>query len=773
MRELGIAEHTRFDEAALDALSERASAQSVLYGQFLASGNDLRLDLTLRKAGAGVPIPLQVEAPTSDVFTIVDEITGRVKGELDLTPDQLRGDTDRPIAEVSSASLDALRAYQSGLADLNQGENQAAIEKLQEATRLDPNFAMAYAKLADAFMNAGEYLEAEAAIDRAKNLSDRFPLPLAERYQIHATAAAVKDDLETATKSYQELAKLYPADPDILLNLAGLYEGSGMLPEAIDAYGRVVELAPDYGEAHFGLAWVQLMSGNSEVAIRSLQDIVAKGQFRDEPEAMGMAHSILGVAYRETAEPEKALENFRLSLDYREQAGDLGGQATTLFNMAQVYVNLDQAGKGLDALGKALAIAREMGDREGESDFLLEIGRAHESEEDLDKAIAAYRESLQIEMERQDHTNLANRLDHIANIYRLKGQYDDALVYLEQAKTHLEQSEEKREQAINLNYIGLVRKAQGLYDEALEAFLAALPLFQEINYVMGVVETQRNSAEIYRSQGRYADAYASLQQQHQLVHDEIPTEHEIADAKAPLGRLLVVVGRLEEAEKQLHDAEHATSGGHTGISGPEILLGQAQLANLRGQQDIAAEVFKEANIQANLSGRKEIAVESRIELGRLYLAQAKLPNAERLLSRTRREAAQARLRPLEAEAAAALADVYLAKGDAEAAREAALESISLADRFSGRPVLYHAYACLGRAYRSLGRIEESLDAYAEAASTLEWIRGGLLTEHVDSFMVRPDVQEFLIETVPVLEEGGRTAEVAPLKKWLASPPSGS
>jgi tetratricopeptide (TPR) repeat protein len=766
MSELGIAEHTRFDESGLDAISKRASAEYVVHGQFVESGGKLRLDLNLRKAGAGIPIPLHVESPASEVFEIVDRITGLIKEHIDLSPEQLKGDTDSPVADVTSASYDALRAYQSGLVELRRGENQSAIALLKQATSLDANFAMAFSQLADAYLNAGEYREAEAAIARAQSLSETVPLPLAERYQIHATAAAVRDDLETAAKAYADLSGLYPNDPDILLSLAGIYEGLGKLPEAIEAYGRVVKLAPDYGEAHFGLAWVQLLSGNSDSAIRSLEDLLAQGKFQDDLESMGMIHSILGTGYRETGRSEEALGHYGLSADFRQRAGDKRGEATTFSNMGQVYINQGRADEALKVITKALEIARELGDRRAESNGLLEIGRAHETNEDLDKALASYRESLQIEMERQDQASLGIRLDYIANVYRQKGQYDDALVYLEQARSHLQQSEDRREQAINLNYIGLVRKAQGLYDVAIESLLAALSIFQEINYVMGIVDAQRNLAEIYVNQGRYADAFASLQQQIALVVEEVPTEHELADARAPLGRLLVKLGSLEEAERELKEAAHAA--GHSGASGPEVLFGQAQLAYLRGQLDEAARAFEEANVQANLSGRKEVAVESRIELGRLWLNQERLPSAERLLSRTRAEAAQARLRPLEAEAMAALAAVYLAQKNHEGARKMALEAISLGERYSGRPVLYRAYATLGKALEKLDRRDESLDAYAKAASNLDWIRGSLRPEHVESFMRRPDIQEIVRETLGALSEGGRGAEAVNLEKWLTT-----
>ncbi|MFQ5790635.1 MAG: protein kinase, partial [Acidobacteriota bacterium] len=220
LRELGVEGQSRFDEATLEAISEKAPAESVLYGQFVESGGRMRLDLALRQAGSGVPTPIKVEEDASQVFALVDRITQQVKEHLDLSPEQLKGDTDRPIAEVSTASLEALRAYQAGLGQLRKGANQAAIPHLQEATSTDPDFAMAYAKLAEAFLHMGQQQEAEAAVESARSVSEAAPLPLAERYQIHAIDAGVREDYETAVKSYEELVKLYPEDPDIQLSLA-------------------------------------------------------------------------------------------------------------------------------------------------------------------------------------------------------------------------------------------------------------------------------------------------------------------------------------------------------------------------------------------------------------------------------------------------------------------------------------------------------------------------------------------------------------------------
>ncbi|HEY6546789.1 MAG TPA: serine/threonine-protein kinase, partial [Vicinamibacteria bacterium] len=150
LQEAGLGQQSRFDEAALETVGRLSHAQSVLSGQFVESGGRLRLDLNLRRAGSGVPTPVKVEGAATDVFGLVDQITGRIKESLDLSPAQLRADQDRPLAEMGTASLPALRAYQAGLAELRRGAHQAALPFLKEATAQDPAFALAHARLAQA-----------------------------------------------------------------------------------------------------------------------------------------------------------------------------------------------------------------------------------------------------------------------------------------------------------------------------------------------------------------------------------------------------------------------------------------------------------------------------------------------------------------------------------------------------------------------------------------------------------------------------------------------
>jgi tetratricopeptide (TPR) repeat protein/tRNA A-37 threonylcarbamoyl transferase component Bud32 len=767
LEQAGLSGQSRFDEAALESVAKSTRSQSVVTGQFLQLEGRLRVELMLRKSGAGVSVPLRVETAASDVFGLVDAITRRVKEHLDLSPKRLRGDVDRPVFEVSTASIDAMRACMGGLTQMRRGANQEAVDLLERATRLDPSFAMAYARLAEARLALGRTSEATTAADRARALSKKEPLPLAERHEIHVAAALARNDYASAARSYEDLLELYPEDPDLRMGLAHAYEKMSRLPEAIDAYQRVTRLEPLHGPALMALGRVQAMSGRAEAAIGSLRRALDTKQFDAQPEALATIHSTLGAACRDVGHLEEALDHLGRSLEIRKAAGDIRGQIATLIDLASVRERRGEMEEALDMEGRAVTLARDLGDTTEESKALDVMASTYEGAGKLDKALGTYRESLQIEKERRDDVAVANRLDRIANIYRLQGKFDDALASLEQAKSQLGPSGDRRETARNLAFAGEVRGAQGLYDQAVEAYLASLPLFQETGQRAGVARVHRELARIYSSQGRYADAYEALGQSLEICRD-LRSPHDVVEATTALGRLLGEMGLLAEAEKKLAEADRVAREGKVDGALPEILLGQAEVAHLRGDAASAADLYDRANVEANLRGRKDVAVESRVGLGLLYLGQGKRVDAERLLARARRDAVEAPLRPVEASTRSALADVHLAGKSWAAARREAQEAVALAEALSLRPILWRALFSTARALDGLGRGREAVDAYARAASTLDSMRGALAVEQAAAFTARPDVQAFAREAFPKLEKGGRTAEADLLREWVAS-----
>jgi DNA-binding winged helix-turn-helix (wHTH) protein len=118
---------------------------------------------------------------------------------------------ETPIQEASTSSLEALQAYSLGRKTESAGGFGDSIPVFQEALKLDPNFAMAYAALATSYSNIGEpglaAENAHKAYELRDRVSEREKSYIDSRYYSFATG-----DLEKARQVYELWAQRYPRD---------------------------------------------------------------------------------------------------------------------------------------------------------------------------------------------------------------------------------------------------------------------------------------------------------------------------------------------------------------------------------------------------------------------------------------------------------------------------------------------------------------------------------------------------------------------------------
>lgn len=674
--ELGKQDDAQLDDETVKVVAEIAGADHALHGSYVVSGHELRLDLDLRETETGVESRVKVQGDTSEVFALVDSVTEKVTTALEVT------ETSRPLIEVSTSSLGAFRAYHQGLSELARGANQAAIPLLEEAVELDPNFAMAYAKLAEAHFHLGNEADAKKAIRTARAKTAASPPPRPELYQIHAIAARVEDDPETAVKSYRELEKLYPEDPQILFSLASSLETMGQVDEAIAKYREVLEHDPEYGGALLGLGRMLVTNRRPSEAVPILHQAVDAGEFEDDLETLGMIHSILGVAYRDLNEHDLAIEELGKSLEYRRAAEDSRGIAATLTNLARVHMYLGHLHEAEELLNESLTIAREAGNSTMESYALVNLGAMHEQSGDLRSALANYSDSLEIEWDRREHTELVYRLNFIGHIYVLLGKYADATVYLEQAKVHIEASNDPRGRAHNLYYFGKLHRAKGNYNNAVENFLASIPLFQTTGNLDVVANVHYELAGLYLDQGRLDDARTSVTET-LASSEELRIPSLIARAKLQEARLGLAEDRSEDAARALSDAEQAIQGlDHNGLI-PTLEIVRGELLRQRGESERAVRSLALAREQSQEQGDLLLELKASVQLARAVLPMGDVGRAEKLLTTVIGVAERRRLRPIHVEALLTLAELRMALDQHTRAAEAIDEAMELAAEIEG------------------------------------------------------------------------------------------
>jgi tetratricopeptide (TPR) repeat protein len=151
---------------------------------------------------------------------------------------------DVPLAQATTSSLEALKAYSRAMATRAQGKGETATRPLLErAVELDPNFAMAQARLATVASNLGDGAVARDHSAKAYALRERA----SEYEQLYITAgyqALVARDRVARAQTLNQAAARFPRSPDFCGWLALYYDAAADYGKSIPLYEKWLELDP-------------------------------------------------------------------------------------------------------------------------------------------------------------------------------------------------------------------------------------------------------------------------------------------------------------------------------------------------------------------------------------------------------------------------------------------------------------------------------------------------------------------------------------------------
>jgi eukaryotic-like serine/threonine-protein kinase len=230
---------------------------------------------------------------------------------------------DVPAENVTTTSLEALQAYSLGYKTMIvNGDFAAAVPLFARATELDPNFAMAYARLGTNYFNLGEDTKAVPALTKAYQLRDRT----SEREKLyidsHYSDFVLGDVFATRT-AYETWARTYPNDEVPAGNLTVLYTQLGALPEALASIRQSIKLVAD------GVNYANLV--HSYVALNQFDE--AKATIKEaetrqiEAPYMYLDAYYIAIIEKNSSVMESSLAKFAKIPGYEDQA--VGVQAAT------------------------------------------------------------------------------------------------------------------------------------------------------------------------------------------------------------------------------------------------------------------------------------------------------------------------------------------------------------------------------------------------------------------------------------------------------------
>jgi DNA-binding winged helix-turn-helix (wHTH) protein/TolB-like protein/Flp pilus assembly protein TadD len=334
-------------------IGRELGVDEVLDGTLQRNGDSVRVSAQLIRLSNGKMLWSETfDEPYHDLFALQDSISARLANAL-------AAQFPQPVAQRSpnrtTQSPEAYQAYLMGLYFWNFRSRQnlgKATDYLEQAVKIDPNFALAHAVLADSYYLCLEnnwdiiplpeaYTRADEHATRALSLDDSLA-------QAHTARAGLRFRYRDYGEAEREFRRALELDPNYSvahMRYGYFLFGSAKLTEALEQMKLALELDPVSPTANTALGYVFFMSRDYDAAIRCYQKAL---EF--QPDLAG-AHINLGEAYiqkrmfdeaRIEFEKIKASDPLTYAAEMTYLNGALGNQREALQILSQVNKSHDR-----------------------------------------------------------------------------------------------------------------------------------------------------------------------------------------------------------------------------------------------------------------------------------------------------------------------------------------------------------------------------------------------------------------------------------------------
>jgi tetratricopeptide (TPR) repeat protein len=716
LQDLRIAPNAKFDARMMERLAEYGNADVIVWGQYAKYGDQLRIESTLEDTKLGRSISFRKEASSEkDVLKVVDGLAKDIRANLSLDPGAIHELETRAI-KPSSTSLEALRHYDQGLQAMRKGDAVEASAQFLASTKEDPNFALAFCKLGDAYAILGQDTDAEAASLRATELSQS--LSPQEKYLISASHFRIMKDYPKAIAGYEELAKEQPGDSDILFALAALYETSGDYAKAREHYAKVRTLDPKRIDALLAQGRVEIEAADPSKGLDYLSSALNLAiQFNQDEQRADILQA-MGVAYQSLNRAGEALRSFEDSLAIKRRLGLKSGIAESLSAIAQVQIDLGKPELALRGYTEALKLQREVGDKAGVAGDLNDLGNLYNDRGEHDKALGLFKESLEIWTEIGNEPSRARLLNNIGNAHLAKGDYQDAHTYLEQALQLREKFQVDNDIADTLHNLAETSVHLGLYDQALSQYLRALDLRRKMGDRRGAAIEAYSTGTVFALRGRYGAALSAHTEALKTFQELEPQGNWMAQILSGQGSVLAQMGKNQDAQLQLNNALNLAVVLKDKSLIAKIKGLQGDDAYYRGDYKTAGALYQEAYNAASRIADREIMLTSKFDLVKLSAGTKNAQSSIATLESIRESANSTGLKYLSLRCSIYLSKAQIQSKKYEQARVELQRALVAAEKLGAEDLLAQCHALLGQLAALQGNSVEYQRQHQEAVRIL-------------------------------------------------------
>ena len=255
-KQLGRATASTIDRDMATRVARQAGADVMLTGTLSRLGSNWILTCQLVDVGEGTVLKSE-RLDGADLYTMVDNLTAVVRGDLGVEPA-----SDVAVTDRTTSSLEAYQSYLAGVDALNSLDFGEAIRRFEAAAGTDPHFGKARYKLAIARWWKGSVDRVPGSPHDAtpgevleQLLSGDVKLSRKDRLLAEAFLELVEMRPARAAPHFEEIVRLYPDEKEAWYGLGeARFHGSTKRADraaALEPFEKAIELDPSFSLAFY------------------------------------------------------------------------------------------------------------------------------------------------------------------------------------------------------------------------------------------------------------------------------------------------------------------------------------------------------------------------------------------------------------------------------------------------------------------------------------------------------------------------------------------
>ncbi len=645
-------------------------------------------------------------------------------------------------ARPHQPNAEALSLYETGANAIRSGSYFQASKALELATRADDQFALAHARLAEAFMELDYFDKAKDEILRATELTpNRSVLSKVDNQYLDALTATVRRNFPAAVATYTEIVKADPTKAETHVDLGRAYEKNNQTDKAIESYSAAIQRDPHIAAAFLRLGILYGRKRDIEASNRAFDK--AEEIYQSLGNVEGRAEIALqrGVVLNDyVGKPDDARGQLEQARDMAKVVNAPYQQIRILFQLSSVALKQNKGAEAKQFATQALELAQANQMETMIARGYIELGYVDFLTADYASAERDFLQGLDYAQKFGARLNEARAQLSLASLYEQRGDADKALTYQAPAQKFYQSAGYRTETNQAMNIRARLYRSKGDFKSALTAFEDQLKFAEQTSDQAQIAAAHTSIGNLLSDLEKYSDALPHFEQSYQIqksLNNQLNLGYALmnrGNAQWNLGHQKEANGDMAEASEiaKKDDASYKTLQVAIELTRAEMALSERKFSEVITSADrvleLAGAQSKTANVRGKYLKGLAQALSGQARAGQALCEEAvtaAAPVGDPLLS------AQAQL---------ALAEAALAAGDAKRALDTAQQAQDFFANSGMTERNWRAVLFAAMASEKLLDHDNARNYFKKASDTFSSLEQKWGGETYKAYQARPDTQ---------------------------------